>query len=199
MSFTEWFNTKLVIGRFPLPAEINKSNFKYIINVSDEYISYCHDAAITAGIKYFWFPMSECTLPDMGLNSIYGALQILHQAEQENAKVLLHCHAGANRSPTVADAYYFLRTKKHREPRKISQDIIDGVNKMCGITEPQEQSGLNFIQENIKQTLLPCSEKMEAFLAECEKIFEKEITYRGGGLDMCKEKSGIGSFKSETS
>jgi hypothetical protein len=36
--------------------------------------------------------MNEC-VGDIGLNSIYGALQILYIAEKENATVLLHCHA----------------------------------------------------------------------------------------------------------
>ena len=76
MKFSEWFDNKVVIGRYPLPDEIKKSDYQYIINVSDEYISYCHNAAIESGKKYFWFPLNECG-SDMGLNSIYGALQIV--------------------------------------------------------------------------------------------------------------------------
>jgi hypothetical protein len=53
MKFNEWFNSKFKVGRFPLPSEITNSKYDYIINVSDEYISYCFDAAMKSGKKYF--------------------------------------------------------------------------------------------------------------------------------------------------
>lgn len=109
----KWFKENLRVTGFPTPEGITKSDFDYIINVSDEFKPDCHLAATKCGKKYFWFPMNECT-DNIGVNSIYGALQILWLAEKENAKVNLHCHAGVNRSVTVADAYYFMRTEEHR-------------------------------------------------------------------------------------
>lgn len=165
MKFNEWFNSKLKVGRFPLPKEITDSKYDYIINVSDEYISYCFEAAMKSDKKYFWFPMNEC-IGDIGLNSIYGALQILYIAEKENANVLLHCHAGANRSPTVRDIYYFMRTGKHL--------ILESKN--------------NRFIDNVESGHLPAIRQMEAFLNCCKIQFEKEETMRGGGIDTCKHK-----------
>lgn len=166
MKFEEWFKTKLVVGRFPLPKEIEKSDYKHIINVSDEFIIYCYESAIRSNISYFWFPMNECK-EDIGINSIYGALQILRLAEKKNEKVLLHCHAGVNRSPTVAAAYYFMRSKNHL---------------------PKEN---NRMLNNIEAGYLPSIHRMESFLQKASEAFEKEETMRGGYLDSCKLKSGF--------
>lgn len=189
MKFNEWFISRLIVNRFPLPAEILKADYKYIINVSDEHISYCHDAAMEAGIKYFWFPMNECT-GDIGLNSLYAALQILWQAEQEKAKVLLHCHAGVNRSPTVRDAYYFLRTKKHREVIVFDEEAEERLAEWLNIGKSINGKN-NRLLENIEQGHLPSIRKLESFLVHCETQFKKEETHRGGGLDWCKLKAEI--------
>lgn len=81
MNFKEWFESKLIVGRYPLPTEIQKSNYDVIINVSDEYIFSCHAAAQRVSILYYWFPMNECT--SIGMESIYGAMQILRIAENQ--------------------------------------------------------------------------------------------------------------------
>ena len=64
--------------------------------------------------------MSECN-SNMGLHSIYGAMNILRSSEALNLKVLLHCHAGANRSPSVKESYYAMITgeefTKEKTPR----------------------------------------------------------------------------------
>jgi len=176
MKFSEWFKLKLHINRFPLPSEIIESKYDYIINVSDEFIPDCHLAAIKRGIKYFWFPLSE-TNGDMGMNSIYGALQILFIAEQENATVLLHCHAGANRSPTVANAYYFMRTKTHNTTS--NDDSDDLLNEWLGIKSKSN----NRLFDNIQSGHLPAIRKLESFLIKCEMQFNKDDAMRGGGLD----------------
>jgi hypothetical protein len=186
MKFNEWFTRKLTVDRFPLPHEIEKSNYQYIINVSDEYISYCHNAAMSSFRKYFWFPMNEC-IGDIGLNSLFGALQILWIAEHENASVLLHCHAGANRSPTVRDAYYFLRTKKHRENIQFDEEIEERLSEFLGGTPMNGKN--NRLIDNIEQGHLPSIRKMESFLGYCETQFQKEETHRGGAIDWCKNKS----------
>lgn len=169
MKFNEWFNSKLKVGRFPLSNEIINSKHDYFINVSDEYISYCFDAAMKSNKKYFWFPMNEC-IGDIGLNSIYGALQILYIAESENKSVYLHCHAGANRSPTVKAAYYFMRTGNH---------FVD---------DNYASSKNNRLIDNVNNGHLPAIFQLESFLNCCKIQFEKEETMRGGGIDTCKLK-----------
>lgn len=81
--------------------------YDYLINVSDE----MHN--LRGLHRTFWFPLNECT-NDIGINSIYGALCALFLAEREvenkpKTKVLLHCHAGAFRSPLVKELYILMR------------------------------------------------------------------------------------------
>jgi len=103
----------------------------------------------------------------MGINSIYGALQILYIAEQENKKVFLHCHAGKNRSPMVQECYHFLRTGTHLKKDR------------------------HRIAENIQCGHLPCIKSVERFLKQCGKTFELQDSYRGGQLDAVRQKSQI--------
>src|ERR1035437_7396273 len=176
--FTNWFNTKLKVACYPMPTEITNSDYEYYINVSDEYIPSCAIAAMQSSKQYFWFPMNEVS-GDMGLDSLYAALQILWIAEEQNAKVYLHCHAGANRSPTVADAYFFLRTKKHRGRKE-----VDGIKINFGMDKVEENQSINNrLLENIENGNLPAKKILERFFGKCETAFGKEIASKGGMLD----------------
>ena len=108
--FASWFEHKLVVG--PYPGEQTPSwsimDYQVIINVSAEY--YGEHKQWTRTERH-WFPMSE-KQNDMGMNSIFGAMVILWQAERDHKDVYLHCHSGSNRSRTVRCAYYFMRTGK---------------------------------------------------------------------------------------
>lgn len=106
--FNEWFSNHLAVRKWPSYDYVKK--FDYVINVSDE-----HQKIVqTLSTRYFWFPMSECS-KDMGMSSIYGALTILYEAYESNSNVLLHCHAGVNRSVTIAQLFYFMMTGMHVE------------------------------------------------------------------------------------
>ena len=191
MKFEEWFSKKLVVGRYPTPQEIEKSKFDFIINVSDEYIPACHASSTITNKKYLWFPLNECKA-DMGLNSIYGAMLIMYMAEMEGKEVYLHCHAGANRSQTVADAYYFMRSKKHRERNTARVDAKANAVLFGLETESAYKNHNNRLLENIDCGLLPARRKTEAFLIKCEDAFKKafESDYSSGGmLDWCKVKA----------
>lgn len=171
MKFQEWFDKKLKVSRYPMPDEIKKSSAKYVINVSCEYISSCQKVCMDNDIKYFWFPMDEVS-GDIGLNSIFGALQILWIAEKENANVILHCHAGANRSPTVMESYYFMRTKKHFI-REISAESKERFEKMFPDSKNSERQN-NRLLNNIEAGHLPSKNKMETFLKKTEEWFLKQ-------------------------
>lgn len=186
MKFKEWFKYRLHVNRFPMPTEILNSKYDYIINVSDEFIPQCYDSALKSGIKYFWFPMSEC-IGDMGISSLFGALQILFIAEHQNAKVLLHCHAGANRSPTVQEAYYFLRTKTHFEIKQFDEEIEERLQDFLDCKKQKN----NRLLGNVSNGHLPAINIIESFLINCEKQFQKDDSMRGGSLDVCKHKSGF--------
>lgn len=166
MKFKEWFDNKLIVNRFPTPKECETMSADIIINVSDEYIEGCYESAVNSGKRYYWFPMGEC-VSDMGINSIYAALQILYKAEENNKKVYLHCHAGVNRSPTVADCYHFMRTGNHSEGKR------------------------NRLIENVNYGHLPAIKLMEEFLRQCADAFTKDESMRGGYLDNSILKSQI--------
>lgn len=189
MKFQEWFDKKLKVSRYPMPDEIKKSGAKYVINVSCEYISSCQKVCMDNGIKYFWFPMDEVS-GDIGLNSLFGALQILWIAEQEKASVILHCHAGANRSPTVMEAYYFMRTKKHFI-REITIESKERFEKMFPDSKNLERQN-NRLLNNIEAGHLPSKNKMETFLKKTEEWFLKQ-----DWENDFKTESGLNSVKCE--
>ncbi len=197
--FTEWFGKKLIAGRYPTPGEIIKSNFDTIINVSDEYIIANHRTCDNHVRKYFWFPMNE-NGGNIGLNSIFATLQILWLAEVNDERVLVHCHAGSNRSVTIVQLYYYMRTKKHfvEEITKHSMSEEDGF-RMFNITDDESKetyrrmSKQNRVQNNIEAGCLPARLLLEDFLKECEQAF---INYEIGNisLDAIKYKTKITSY-----
>jgi hypothetical protein len=111
MKFKEWFENKLTVGVYPYMNNqwFKAGDYDFCINVSDEFYFNYDKQIISSGCKTFWFPMNECR-KDNGLNSIYGAMVILFNAEKEGKRVYLHCHAGIHRSQLVRCCYYFLRT-----------------------------------------------------------------------------------------
>jgi hypothetical protein len=106
------------------------------------------------------------------LSSIYGALFILWQAEQAQQRVYLHCQAGVNRSQTVADAYYFLRTGKHRPRRAWAKG----------------PATRNALQRNCDNHALPPLPEMEAWL---RAIGYAVAHPQRGWLDACHEQVGL--------
>jgi hypothetical protein len=175
MQFKEWFQNKLVVAGYPVPAEFKEGNRYYktdvVINVSDEYMKDYYQDLMKKGYQCYWFPMNEARR-DIGLNSIYAALWVMYEAEEKNEKVLLHCHAGINRSQSVRAAYYYMRTGTHFEnPRN------------------KEDKHLNRLIANCNRGYLPPLREMETFLNECGKFFKNKESYFGGCLDEIKKKS----------
>lgn len=165
MKFKEWFQKKLFVGAFAKNALALKANgYRYVINVSDEFYPDTYNEFISAGLKMFWFPMNECKR-DIGLNSIYGAMVILRQAEKENEKVYLHCHAGVNRSPIVQAAYHYMRSGIHFEDRP-------------------RTGYLNMMLASCGRGYLPPKAEMEQFLTLLNKNLNDKM--QGGILDTVK-------------
>jgi protein tyrosine phosphatase len=161
VKFKDWFEKNLKVGRFPVPSEVEKSEYEIYINVSDEHIHCNHIVAMRSNKFYYWFPMNEKT-NDIGLNSIYGALQILYNAELENKKVFLHCHGGVNRSPTVMECYHYMRTGNFMELKN------------------------SRLMSNIESGHLPCLKHMKSFLTNAQRAFDINETMRGGEIDNIK-------------
>lgn len=170
MKFIEWFENKLVVGMFPFNQDkhFDASKYDIVINVSDEFYPDVERKLKDAKCDIYWFPMNE-KKRDIGLNSIYGAMVILYEAEKQNKSVYLHCHSGKNRSPSVSFAYYFMRTGQQ-------------------INMPR--SGyINMLVANCGRGYLPPKAETESFLTNIQKNLDEREEFKareGGVLDNCK-------------
>lgn len=160
--FTDWFQKKLIVGAFPylVNIEFNPLDYGYVINMSDEFYDRFHSPLFPA--KTFWFPMNE-RRRDIGLNSIYGAMVILSQAEKQNEPVYIHCHSGRNRSRIAHACYYYMRT---------GNQLQDGNEKY-----------INRLHRASVRGYLPPMAEMEEFLRNVAKSIDN---MKGGNLDKCK-------------
>ena len=171
--FQEWFSSKLAIRKFPTVEEILSGSFdafKYRINTSDIFRPEIDAAFKQLGVESFWFPQGEAF--GMSLESLYGALRVMWEAELQNYPLLLHCHAGRNRSVMAADSYYFLRNQKHRKENQ------------PGLTYAENSP--NRLLLNVDDGQLPGIFKMEEFLDGCRKSFEETFTENERPLDWIK-------------
>ncbi len=86
------------------------------INVSD---SQCATFDLQRiGIPSFWFPINEIGM--WGHGPFLGALRVVNEYYKGDKPVLIHCHAGANRSPSVA---YAILLAKGYNPSEIEESL----------------------------------------------------------------------------
>lgn len=177
--FSEWYAHKLKVAGYPVLTEVTAEKGKYkefdvFINVSDEYwMDYVNDFW-KLGKQNHWFPMGEMH-NDIGLVSIYGALWVMYQAYERNLSVLLHCHAGINRSQTVRACFHYMMSGEHlpieKEGRFIKAD--------------------NMLEYNCQGCHLPELSKMELWLQACKEAFDNPEKFLGGMYDWTLRKSGL--------
>ena len=83
-----------------LKPELVSQYYSAVINVSD---SPCATFDYQkSGLPSFWFPINEIEF--WGHSPFYGAIKIVNEYYKGDKPILIHCHAGANRSPSVAFA-----------------------------------------------------------------------------------------------
>lgn len=175
-----FISENIIVDRFPVSKEIKAegkhSECQVVINVSDEFYLGNSEEIMKEGKLSYYFPMGESG-ELMGLNSMFGALQVLHQIYTWNPewKVLLHCQAGKNRSPTIKSAFHFMMLGEH-EPDKTKQG---GRN--------------NRLIDNCKRGHLPPLAKMELFLLKCKEAFDHPEKFFGGMFDWVMSESGCSS------
>ena len=170
---SNWFAKKVMISKFPTAGDIQAGkydNYGYRINVSDIFRPEIDAVFKHQGVENFWFPLGEAF--GMPLESLYGSMRIMWEVEKQDQFLLLHCHAGRNRSVTVADCYYFLRTGEHRK-----QDQVD---------LPYAKNSPNRLILNIDDGQLPGIYKMEEFLQNCRESFDDSFPERDRPLDWIK-------------
>lgn len=88
--------------------DVAASFYCAVINVAD---SPCASFDYQLKVPSFWFPINE--IAQWGHSPFYGALRVVNEYYKGDKPVLIHCHAGANRSPSVA--YAILRSKGYTE------------------------------------------------------------------------------------
>ena len=168
MTFVEYFDKNIITSGAPTIDYVAKHCFEIVINVNDQFDQEIQQCCLEENISYFWFPMNEhSTKSDIGLNSIFGALQILKLAYSNNQKVLIHCAAGANRSVTIKEAFYFMNTGYH-----IEKEFSNDVNSMFIMNEEQKKDYKDYIKmirnnqllANCYEGNLPSRPRMESFL-----------------------------------
>lgn len=179
ISIHTFISENIKIDRFPVSQEIKDngihSDCQVIINVSDEFYLGISDVIAKQGKINYYFPMGESG-KDMGLNSIFGALQVLHSIFTYNPewKVLVHCQAGMNRSPTIKAAFYYMMLGEHLPEEKDENNLIFKPNRLL---------------LNCEKKKLPELKKMEKFLSNCKIAFDNPDRFWGGMIDWVMKKS----------
>ncbi len=144
------------------------------INVSDEFWMDYVGKFWEAGKQNYWFPMGEMH-NDIGLVSIYGALWVLYQAYERNLSVLLHCHAGINRSQTVRACFHYMMISEHIPLEMKGQIYLKD----------------NMLEANCKSKHLPELPTMELWLTACKEAFDNPEKFLGGMYDWTLRKANL--------
>ncbi|BFZ11802.1 hypothetical protein BsWGS_14841 [Bradybaena similaris] len=87
-------------------AQLRSLNITYILNVTSHVPQYYDEQ----GIRYKRIPASDSAQQNLK-QYFEEALEYIDDARQNNAKVLIHCHAGVSRSATITIAYLLKHTR----------------------------------------------------------------------------------------
>jgi hypothetical protein len=180
--FSEWYLSKLMVVGYPVITEVTAEKGKYkdfdvFINVSDEYwMDYVSDFW-KHGKQNHWFPMGE-SHNDIGMSSLFGALWVMYQAYERGLSILLHCHAGINRSQTVRACFHYMMSGEH-----LPIEYFNGAENKRYIKSD------NMLKYNSDYKHLPELSKMELWLSACKEAFDNPEKFLGGMYDWTLRKA----------
>jgi len=178
-SILKFITENIVVDRFPVTGEIIKGgkhgDCNVIVNVSDLFYLGNSEKIMREGKLNYYFPMGESG-SSMGMNSMFGALHVIYNIHKWNPewKILLHCQAGMNRSPTIKAAFYFMMLSEHEDGAK---------SKLGGHISNQ-------LVWNCEEGHLPEIKKTEGFLRKCKEAFDNDHKFLGGMFDWVIGESG---------
>lgn len=177
--FKDWYAKKLKVVGYPLITDVTSErgmykDYEVFINVSDEYwMSYVNEFW-RLGKQNHWFPMGELH-EDIGLTSIFGALWVLYESHKRDLAVLLHCHAGINRSQTVRACFHYMMATEHLPTERVGSFI----------------KADNMLEYNCTYKHLPPMPQMESWLRACKEAFDNPERYLGGMYDWTLRQAGL--------
>jgi hypothetical protein len=103
--------------------EVAAQRYCAVVNVSD---SQCATFDYQPHMPSFWFPINE--IGQWGHGPFLGTLRVVNQYFKGDKPVLIHCHAGANRSPSVAYAVMLAKGyTKEEASQSLDYDHIEDV------------------------------------------------------------------------
>lgn len=109
--------------KYHVKPEVVSDFYCAVINVSDHP---CSSFDFQLKVPSFWFPINE--VGRWGYSPFYGVMRVVNNYWKGDKPVLIHCHAGANRSPSVA---YAILMAKDYTPIEAEQSLIyDGLEKV---------------------------------------------------------------------
>jgi hypothetical protein len=124
--------------------EFIKENYSAVINVSDTpcaTFDYQKEE-----IPSFWFPIHEVS-SFWGYMPFIATLRVVNEYYKGDKPILLHCHAGANRSPSVA--YAILKTKGYTDKEATESLNYPDVDKVF-----DRNIILNLIPPNLLEVMI---------------------------------------------
>lgn len=111
----EKYNTVISGEEF---AADNGNAFDLILNVSDTASD--QDLDFMKKPKVCWYPINE--LSNWGYSPFYWSKKLLDNALKTNKKILIHCHAGAHRSPCIFVAWMLSLHESHKSIAILMKD-----------------------------------------------------------------------------
>ncbi len=132
--------------------DVASSFYSAVINVSD---SPCATFDYQLKLPSFWFPIHE--IEPWGYTPFLATLRVVNEYYKGDKPVLIHCHAGANRSPSIA--FSILKAKGYTDDEAAKSLKYPDIAKV--------------FQRNITMKLIP--KNILQFLAAAEKHQDRSM------------------------